>query len=160
MDLPKRKSNRLKGYDYSSYAAYFVTVCTHKKENTLSHIRRDSPCGCPIIELTAFGKVVEDAVNYIEDRFNVTVDKYVIMPNHVHFILTLFDEDKAGCVQRERTAARAVPTLSHIVGAFKSKSAVDWLRICNNAQTKADKLWQRSFHDHIIRGRQDYEEIW
>lgn len=106
--LPKRKSIRLKGYDYGSEDAYFVTICTHDKKCTLSRIRRDDPCGRPRIELTELGKVADEAVSTIENKYKVTISDCSIMPNHIHLIIF-------------------IPTLSKIVGSYKSIIAVDYL---------------------------------
>ena len=85
--LPKRKSIRLKGYNYGSEGAYFVTICTHDKKCTLSRIRRDDPCGRPRIELTELGKIADKAVFAIENKYKVTVSYCSIMPNHIHLII-------------------------------------------------------------------------
>lgn len=156
MDLPKRKTNRLKGYDYSQNGGYFITICTHSKKHILSSISRDSPCGCPCIKLTSLGKIVEETILDIQNNPNITVDKYVIMPNHIHLLL-IVHKDESGS---ERTAARAVPTISDIIGALKSKTSVKWLKTCKANNTQSGAIWQRSFYDHIIRGERDYEEIW
>ena len=68
------------------------------------------------------------------------------MPNHIHFICT---------IDSPRETARVAPTLGRIVGALKSLSANQ----CREKGLKG-KLWQRSYHEHVIRGEADYREIW
>ncbi len=96
MNLPKRKSPRLKGFDYSTPGYYFITICTNGKRKTLcdvvSHTKivRGSIVGAihesPEIQLTAQGKIIDEIINNIPVRFNVLIDKYVIMPNHIDYL--------------------------------------------------------------------------
>lgn len=139
MNLPKRKPTRLKDYDYSSPGAYFVTICTKGRKELLSKITvGQGICALPKSQNTAIGDEVEKAILYINNNRGVSVDKYVIMPNHIHFII-IFDSGGGG-----------TPPLQNIIGKFKSYTTKQFGEI----------LWQRSFHDHIIRGEQDYNKIW
>ena len=89
MDLPKRKPTRLKNYDYSSCGAYFITICTHKKQKILCDIVGEGLCALPITKLTPIGEAVKVSIKYIADNYgNISVDKFVIMPNHIHLIIT------------------------------------------------------------------------
>ena len=90
MDLLKRKSTRLKGYDYSAPGAYFITICTHNRKYLFSNIVgaiRESPEN----KLTQYGEYVKQIIEILPDRFNVSIPKYVIMPNHIHLIVVLDD---------------------------------------------------------------------
>lgn len=145
--LPKRKSLRLKDYNYSSEGAYFVTICTYNKKCTLSHIRRDDPCGRPLIELTELGKIADEAVTSIEIRYKITVSDCIIMPNHIHMIVF---------IPEKRTGASPIPTLSKIIGSYKSIIAVDYLNLCKSREKVMGSLWQSKFYDHIIRDEDDY----
>ncbi len=141
MDLPNRKPTRLKGFDYSSNGYYFVTVCTQNKQKVLCDIVGEGLCALPNIKLTPIGEIVNNAICYINDNHNdVLVDKYVIMPNHIHLIVAI------------KTGGDGTPPLQlyDIIGRLKSFTTNQY----------GDKLWQRSFHDHIIRGEKDYREIW
>ncbi len=141
MELPKRKPTRLKEYDYSSPGAYFVTICTKNRKELLSEIIvGEGLCTLPQNKLTPTGEVVEKSIQYINNNYNgVKIDKYVIMPNHIHLIVTL---DNSG---GDRT-----PPLHKVIGQLKSYTTNKF----------NDILWQRSYHDHIIRGEQDYRKIW
>ena len=82
MDLPKRKPTRLKNYDYSSDGAYFITICTHKKQNILCDIVGEGLCTLPIAKLTPIGEAVKESIKYIACHYdNIAVDKFVIMTN-------------------------------------------------------------------------------
>jgi len=81
----------------------------------------------------------------LEQRYpSLKIDQYVIMPNHIHVILLL--EETAVDSQR--------PTITEIVCAYKSLTT----RYCKKVQP-IDKLFQTSFYEHVVRGREDYNEI-
>jgi len=141
MNLPKRKPTRLKDYDYSSNGAYFITICTHNKQKILCNIVGEGLCALPSIQLTAIGETVKSSIEYINEKYdNISVDKFVIMPNHIHLIIT------------KQTGGHGDPPLQvyDIIGRFKSFTD----NKCSGT------LWQRSFHDHIIRDEDDYLKIW
>ena len=140
MNLLKRKSNRLKEYDYSANGAYFITICTKSKECILSKIVGEGLCALPQNELTPIGQEVEKAIKYIDETYpHASVDNYVIMPNHVHLIISL-----------NSTGGHGDPPLQGIIGRFKSYTTHKYTR----------PLWQRSYHDHIIRSDEDYAKVW
>ena len=132
MNLPYRKSTRLSNYDYSSVNYYFVTVCTDEKR-------------CLFFtdgQINAIGKIVEECLLQIPQHFaGVRLDKYIVMPNQIHAILVTDEENNY-----------ELPT---IVGQFKSSATKRIHEIIPH-----QKIWQRSFHDHVIRNQQGYEKIW
>ena len=147
-ELPKRKHPRLNNYDYSSAGAYFVTICTQNRWCVLSRIvgRGLAPAETTAIEYTPLGEIAEKQLFLLEDRYPyLTIDQYVIMPNHIHAILILNGE-AAGASPR--------PTVTDIVCAYKSLTT----RECKKSGF-GEKLFQTSFYEHIIRSREDYEEI-
>ena len=149
MDYPKRKATRLKAYDYSSPGAYFVTICTKDRSCILSKITVGEQLAAPEVFLTAVGKIVEEQIQLLPERFPaLTIDRYVIMPNHVHLLIRVAEPSSAG-------AASCSPTAISAVQALKSLTA----RMCSKT-FGVKPLWQRSFHDHVIRGQRDYLEIW
>ena len=97
MDLPKRKPTRLRGYDYSTSGAYFLTICVKDKKQLLSKIIvGDDAHIVPKNRLTNIGLVCEKYINNINTKYeNVSVDKYVIMPNHIHLIISLYGTMRA-----------------------------------------------------------------
>ena len=89
-ELPKRKYPRLDNYDYSSTGAYFVTICTQNRRCVLSRIvgRGLAPAETTAIEYTSLGEIAEKQLFLLADRYPyLTIDQYVIMPNHIHAIL-------------------------------------------------------------------------
>ena len=90
MDLPKRKPIRLPAYDYSSPGAYFVTICTHDRRCLLSRITVGADAlGGPSLQLTDTGKIVEQYILSTDRMPGFRLDKYVVMPNHIHMILRI-----------------------------------------------------------------------
>ena len=149
--LPNRKPTRLPGYDYSQANCYFVTICTAGKKNILGDIRRGDPCGRPEWIPTALGIIAEKNIACTEEKFGIAISPYVIMPNHIHLMISLLGQ---------RATARVAPTLSQIIGAYKSKVSYDYLQLCKKNNTQMGTLWQRSYYDHVIRNEADYLRIW
>ena len=88
MELPKRKPTRLPDYDYSHPGAYFITICTKDRRCILSDISVGADAlGGPNLQLTDTGKVVEQYILSTDHIPGFRVDKYVVMPNHIHMIL-------------------------------------------------------------------------
>ena len=102
--MNRRKPTRLKGYDYSLPNAYFVTICADKRKTLFSKIVGEG-LAPPEIVYKPCGRVLEEQILRISTRFPcVTVDEYVIMPNHIHLLLSLDVESvkralcrKSGC---------------------------------------------------------------
>lgn len=140
-NLPKRKPNRLKNFDYSQNGAYFITVCTKNKEKILSNIVGGDAHIAPLVKLTCFGITVDKFINNINIKYpHISVDKYVIMPNHIHLLVSI-----------DRTMWASSPTtISDIIRSLK---------ILTTKQI-GKAIFQRSFHDHIIRNEADYLKIW
>ncbi len=103
------------------------------------------------IKLSQIGKIINDQWHKIPDQFeNVGIDEFVIMPNHIHGILIL--NKKSGSIYNT--------TISGIVGSFKSKSSIEYLKyIKENNRNISGKIWQRSFYDHIIRDDESLKNI-
>lgn len=151
-----RRSTRLRGYDYSRTGTYFVTMCTNGRECLFGEIDNEE------MRLNQLGKiVVEEWLKTKEIRPSVKLDEFVVMPNHVHAILKI----KATPVGATRRVAptktnpgpRLEPgSLGAIIGQFKSISAK---RINNAGGIPGCPVWQRNFHDHIIRNEDDMERI-
>ena len=143
MELQKRKSIRLKNYDYSSPGAYFITICTHNRKELLSEIIvGDDAHIVPKNHISKYGLICDKYINNINIKYkNVTVDKYVIMPNHIHLIIIL------------RGTMRASSPTNNIAGIIRTFKTMVTKEI-------GYSIWQRSYHDHIIRGEKDYQKIW
>ena len=149
MELPQRKSIRLAHYDYSTCGAYFVTICTHNRRNTLSAMRRGDPCGRPQLHLSPLGQIVAGTFQRIEHLYGITFDSCVVMPNHVHFIVVI-----------PAQAPEQKPiSLGRIVGAFKSVISYHWLRICRERGQLMGPVWQRNYYEHVVRNDHDLSDI-
>ena len=146
MELPGRKPTRLKNFDYSSDGAYFITICTHNRENILSDIIVGE--GSPLPKPTDKGKIAERIILLANKKYpTVQTDKFVIMPNHIHIIFIIHNDGRGN----------PSPTISDVVGWMKYSITKE---INGIDGIVGNKIFQRSFHDHIIRGEADYLKIW
>ena len=149
MELKKRKSLRLKEYDYASHGAYFVTICTDQRRpifwsSTNLHVGADSIRPQTHLPLSRYGRIVEQALLAIPAHYPaVTVDNYVIMPTHIHAILRITTIDEDGRLI-------AAPTLSTVIGQMKR-----W-----GSKQIGHPIWQKSFYDHVIRNEKEYLDTW
>ncbi|MGM9524079.1 MAG: transposase, partial [Faecousia sp.] len=149
MERPTRKPNRLPEYDYSQNGAYFVTICTGDKQNLFWNtvgadiIRQQMEDEDFVLHLplSEYGRIAEQGILNIPQCYpSVTVEKYCIMPNHIHMILS-FSHDCGRLI--------AAPTLSRVVGQMKR-----WV----SKQIGAG-IWQKSYYERVIRNGTEYEEI-
>ena len=147
-ELKKRKTPRLQDFDYSGVGAYFITVCTHNRKKILSNIV-GAIHESPEIKLNSNGIIVEKYINQLSTRFSLKINKYVIMPNHIHLIVVIDERSIRESTLRKRSI------ISNAVGYLKMNASRE---IHKNGYM--GDIWQRSFHDHIIRGEQDYLKIW
>ena len=147
MEQHVRKSNRLKHYNYSSPGAYFLTICTEGQQPILSRIVGGGALDAPEIRLTKTGHIVRDCLLSGNQIPGVTVDKFVIMPNHIHIIL-IIDAAVSGEITQATSPANAV--IPHFIATFK--------RFCHRDAGR--RIFQRSYHDHVIRNSSDYRRIW
>ena len=143
MEKQKRKPNRLAEYDYSTPNAYFITICTRNRKNmfwTDVGAIIDRPQNVP---LTRLGIFVRQSIREIPVHYPmISVDHFVIMPNHVHLLLQI-NTDANG-------RSMIAPTISTVV------------RLMKGAVSKQAGFfaWQKGFYDHVIRGNQDYIDVW
>ena len=162
-----RKSIRLPGYDYASAGGYFITINTNNSVEILSSIIDG------IVTLTDIGKIAEEEWNRTADmRPNVSLDSYVIMPNHIHGIVVIHDERKGGSSKEEmeilsgriairpnegKTPFRSPSgTIGSIVRGFKAATTK---RVNELRKSPGRPLWQRNYYEHIIRDEKDLERI-
>lgn len=142
--LPKRKPIRLKGYDYSSVGAYHITICT-KDKRMLFWNNVGATCGRPNnqYQLSDYGRIVENEIQKLNSVYNaLKVDKFVVMPNHVHMIVSIIPD--------EFGRPQVAPTIPRVIKQFKGSIS----------KQIGFSVWQKGYNDHIIRGQQDYDEIW
>lgn len=142
MEQPKRKRMRLKDFDYSQDNAFFITICTHNRNLLFGAVGADS----------ISARMIADTFYEILARYpTVHCPKYAVMPNHFHAILVI-----------DRADMESAPTLSDIVQSFKRYSTIAYIKLVKEGVLPPfkDRVWQRSFYDHVIRNEQDYREIW
>ena len=158
-EIAKRKQIRLENYDYSSRGAYFITICTEGRRHILSEIVDDNIAetqfttrefvgeGFPLPRLSEYGKIVDKWIKNISVQYpKISVERYVIMPNHIHLLLFSTNDGRGD----------PSPTVTAVMGWFKYQSTKE----INATYGKVShKIWQRSFYDHVIRNQHDYDEI-
>ena len=142
-NFPTRKPTRLQNYDYSQNGCYFVTVCVKNRKPILSTIVGGDDLGAPkTVRLKPFGKIAEKYIQSMETAYDtVKVDNYILMPNHLHLLISI---DTYGAPRS------SPPTVSAIIAVFK--------RFVN--QEIGENIWQRGFYDHIIRNETEYLRAW
>ena len=128
-----RKSTRLKTHNYAWSGTYFVTICANRDE--------------PIFEIAELRAILQETWESLPKRFmGAMLDEFVIMPDHVHLIISL-----EGNVEKPAS-------LSAVMGAYKSLTTVAWLEhIKANGLECQGIIWQERFHDRRIRDAQELE---
>ena len=130
MQYPQRKHLRIPGYDYSQANYYYVTICTREKECLFG--MPDNP--------TALGNLAKDEMEKLAQHYeDVVVDKFVIMPNHIHAIFAI------GCSREGEN-----PSLSQVVASYKA----------GVSRKSGTTPWQKSFYDEVIRNEAHYQSAW
>ena len=130
MEYPKRKTTRIPGYDYSKQNYYFVTICTHNKACLFWYEN----------QVNDLGKIAEDCLLNVSKIYSdVKIEKYTVMPNHIHAVIAI----EGGI------------SLTQMIGQYKRAVTKEIHKAYPGLE-----VWQRSFHDHIIRNQTDFERIW
>ena len=138
-ELPKRKQIRLKDYDYSQNGYYFITICTKNRQPLFW-----DTVGADIIRphLSEYGKIVNTAINAIPQHYpNMEIDEFVIMPDHIHLILQISNDERNG-----RIISAPTKTIMTVIGQMKR-----WV-----SKEIGFSVWQKSYFEHIIRDEKDY----
>lgn len=165
-----RKQVRLKGFDYSKDGFYFITICSKNRENIFGDIAVGADGGRPAqIALNDFGRIVDEELKKSQIiRNEIVLDHYVVMPNHVHCIVVIKQNHmdltgRQGTGRQVKGRQPSAPTdvvrnrsLSSFVQGFKSAVTT---RINTIRNMPGEPVWQRSFHDHIIRNEHSLNAI-
>ena len=130
-------------YDYTTPGGYFVTICIQDRRHILSDIVGDDAH----IVLKPYGRVIE---KYIQST--PEIEKYVIMPDHIHMIIRLANAERndAGILPDDKPVRPAHNRVASIVRSIKVLTTKEI----------GEPIFQRSYYDHVIRNQQDYEEVW
>jgi putative transposase len=134
---PYRQSLRLKGYDYSQPGNYFVTICSWQR--------------LPLFETPTLHEMIIETWRNLPNRYpTITVDSFVVMPNHLHGIVNI----NAPIMDASN------PTLGNIINAFKSLVTVNWISFNKvNGIAYSGHVWQGRYYDHIVRNKRELEQI-
>ncbi len=162
--MQNRPSIRLKEYDYSLTGAYFVTICVQERKSLLGAIEDNS------VALSQIGKFVYLGLEQISDSFeSVELDEFIIMPNHIHAIIMINNDDVETMEDRSKTVATEFiasnikdnpmqtkpATLGKIIRFFKVQTTHTIRNECNFSNFQ----WQANYYDHIVRNENELNRI-
>ena len=141
--LPQRKHPRLKNYDYGSSGSYYITICTEKKKCILGCVpKRTNINVAPETILSDIGKTAKKFIESIAGIYsNIKVENYVIMPNHIHLLITIQDSDNSNGLKAD---------VFQMIKAYKRLTAKEI----------GYQFWQASFYDEIIKDDLHFQNVW
>lgn len=143
-DYPQRKSIRLKNYDYSQLGFYFITLCTRDRAPLLGRITEGMVC------LSSLGELVKEQTELLPGRYDrLLLDKYVIMPNHIHMILRI--TERINPLPTGATAREKHSDIPNVIGKWKAGIT---------RRSGQRSIWQDTYFDRVIRGEEEYLRIW
>jgi putative transposase len=168
MNVKNRKSNRLKGYDYSKNNLYFVTSCVKNMaccfgDVVLVGTGRDLSLHNPDINeinaemiLNEYGIIANNQLLWLEKQYSyISLHSHIVMPNHIHDIIEIDSNIVRVVPEIDKSPNEAkIKSLSQIIGAYKTTSS----KLIHKSGYN-DFAWHRSFHDHIIRNEKSYFNI-
>jgi putative transposase len=138
-DFHHRQSIRLKGYDYSTSGAYFITICTHEREYLFGDIVNET------IELNSIGEIARTYWQKLAQHHpNIIVDESIVMPNHLHGIICL------------ESSIDTTKSIAEIIRGFKTFSAK---AINKERDLRGVPVWQRNYYDRIIRNQLEFDRV-
>ncbi|MBE0427599.1 MAG: transposase [Nitrospirae bacterium] len=182
-EIHKRRSIRLKDYDYSQAGAYFITICIKDRECLFGNIVDRE------MRINSAGEMVLKAWNDLPAKYsNVRIDEFIVMPNHVHGIIILYvgagpcacpvykydgnllnaegygrpsSEKRQSQIKGQPQGVAPTISLSDIVHRFKSFTTSQYRInvLHNNWPPFPGKLWQRNYYEHIIRNETELNKI-
>ena len=157
---PRRRSIRLKEFDYAEPGAYFVTIVTQDRSCLFGDILNGQ------MQLSRAGEAVTRWWLELARKFTtVETDEFVVMPNHCHGIIVIIDPPVGADLRvgppTARTGAHIGAPLPMIVQWFKTMSTNEYMRGVKNLgwTPLRGRLWQRNYYEHIIRGEESLNRI-
>lgn len=137
-----RKNPRFSGYDYSAPGGYFITICCHRGKHVFGRIHNGR------MLLNDTGSLAHTHWLQVSNHYsNIYLDVHVVMPNHLHALLAITNLNVGEASLAPTSAAHRCNSLASVIGNFKSgvtreaRASLGW----------RGTLWQRSYHDHVIR---------
>jgi REP element-mobilizing transposase RayT len=155
-----RRSIRLKGFDYASVGAYFVTIVTWHRDMLFGEIANDE------MRLNTLGNIADECWRAIPDHFpNVELGAFVVMPNHVHGILVIQNGvdafastfNRRGTIYRAPTEEFQKPVPGSIPTIVRTYKAAVTRRI--GREYNSAGIWQRNYYEHVIRNHEEWDRI-
>ncbi len=139
--MKNRKRKRLPEYDYSQDNLYFVTSCVQGRVCSFGEVINQK------MILNENGIIAEKQWYWLSEQYSyLKLHAFVVMPNHIHGIIE---------IKRNRDESKQkIKPLSQLMGAYKTTTSKQ-IHLLGNSSF----AWQRSFHDHIIRNEQSFENI-
>lgn len=139
------ESIRLPNYDYSQEGEYFITICTQDRQHLFGEIVNNE------MQLSEFGKIAQLCWEQIPEHFNsATLDEFVIMPNHVHGIIILNDNNRIE-ISNSRKEEFSKPVSGSIPTIIRSYKSAVTKKINELRKTLGEKVWQTGFYESIIK---------
>jgi len=177
-----RKSIRLKGYDYSRSGNYFITINTYKNKYLFGEVKNGE------MVLNKIGEIIEKDLLELNKKYqNIRCHEYIVMPNHMHFIIEIMEDNKneikswrtkgwenpiradsvgAGSSRPDDShnpdASHNPPkdiNLGNIIGFYKYLTTKNYNNFIENKNEKYHKIWHKSYYDHIVRNQYDFNRI-
>jgi len=160
-EIHRRRSIRLRGYDYAKDGFYFITLCTHERVMLFGDILREND-GSRRMVCNELGEMVADEwVRSSSLRREIWIDEFVVMPNHFHGIVCIRGRGDRYC-RGDRPVAPTLDrpgprpgSVSSFIAGFKSAVTLRGNRM---RQSPGTPLWQRNFYEHIIRNKGELEQ--
>lgn len=152
-----RRSMRLRGFDYRKSGVYFVTICTYQKMKLFGRVDDGE------MSLSMVGELAcEEWQQIAQSRSSVHLDYYVVMPNHLHGLVIIEEthdrgiqsSDSATLLKRINTLQAG--SLGAIIGQFKAAVS---RRVRSEPMDHEQPIWQRNYHEHIVRDETSLNEI-
>jgi REP element-mobilizing transposase RayT len=145
-----RCSIRLQGYDYSQAGAYYVTIVTDGREMLFGAVVDGE------MKLNEFGEIISEKWQWLETQYEyVELGEWVVMPNHLHGILVIYDDGRGGSRSAPTAPIKRKP-LGGLIGAFKTVSTKHINLLWD---TEGQVIWQRNYYEHIIRNEPEMDRI-
>ena len=153
---PHRKNLRIPDFDYSQPGSYYVSIVTQGRRKLFGQIVDGE------MVLNDIGKMVEEVWVAIPEHFpNVELGEFVVMPNHFHGVITITVGARHAVPrpvsEKEGFGKPVSGSLSTILRSFKSATTKAFHEFSRDSE---DRLWQRSFYEHVIQNERDYRAIY